>query len=509
MPMRRVLTATVCGVVMAVSSVGCDEKGQAPPPPDYDAAASNAPVPAVALPAELDMLPVTQMFNSGPVAKSQPKDFASGSAAPSSGRAKLTTTDYGWRVNLPSGSPIATPAVAQGLVYLTGGYHSNDMFCLDAATGAQRWAVTLSDNGPSMPAVADGTVIVNTESCTIFALDAQTGAERWSKYLGDPQLSAPAIGNGMAISSYPTFNSGGTSHGIVAFDLKTGTMAWRTLVDGDVISSPVVADDQVLAATLSGLLYRLDLETGKPLAAAANRITSAPSPAGDDVYFARRSDPGVGGPYAEAIGAWADGQSELDELSDERPSPYLDPRVQDRSKLAGASRLLDAAVGFGEGTPIAVSVAQAKDHLGHATVAALQAFQGSRPLVVGDRVYSSMGDTLVCLDRATGNELWATAFPGDLAKEGGSLVTAPAYAGGSLVVGTVGGEVHRIDPATGQTMTKWDVGLPIRQQVAIDGGRIYVPTSNGQLHCIETGDASLTGWTGWGANAERNNRPEP
>jgi outer membrane protein assembly factor BamB len=62
-----------------------------------------------------------------------------------------------------------------------------------------------------------------------------------------------------------------------------------------------------------------------------------------------------------------------------------------------------------------------------------------------------------------------------------------------------------MEPEKGKIQTTWKVGAPIRSQPAIENGRIYVGTQNGKVICINTGDARLTGWSTWGANAAHTN----
>lgn len=122
---------------------------------------------------------------------------------------ELERTDAGFTITLPTGAPIATPAVANGRLYASGGFSSQEFYCFDATTGETLWGVDLSDDGPSWAVVADDSVIFNTESCTIFALDATTGEHRWSWYLGDPLMSSPTVANGRVYAVYPVESTGG------------------------------------------------------------------------------------------------------------------------------------------------------------------------------------------------------------------------------------------------------------------------------------------------------------
>src|SRR5512138_2333569 len=46
----------------------------------------------------------------------------------------------GWRVKVPGGRALATPAVVDGVVFLGGGFGSHEFYAFDARTGAPRWA---------------------------------------------------------------------------------------------------------------------------------------------------------------------------------------------------------------------------------------------------------------------------------------------------------------------------------------------------------------------------------
>ena len=135
----------------------------------------------------------------------------------------------------------------------------------------------------------------------------------------------------------------------------------------------------------------------------------------------------------------------------------------------------------------------------------MQAFQGSRLLHFAGANFNCMGDEIVCTDPKDGKTRWSVKLTGDLEKHGGHLAAPPAAAGGSIFLATLEGNVIQMEPEKGKVQTTWKVGAPVRSQPAIEGGRIYVGTQNGKVICINTGDARLTGWSTWGANAAHTN----
>src|SRR5438552_10724499 len=126
-------------------------------------------------------------------------------------------TVTGWRVRIPGGRPLATPAVGGGRVFLGGGFGSYDFFALDAATGALVWHYQTEDDGPTAAVVADGYIVFNTESCELEVLSLE-GQRVWKKWLGDPLLSMPAVESGRVFMAYPD-SGGDRRHYLACFRL--------------------------------------------------------------------------------------------------------------------------------------------------------------------------------------------------------------------------------------------------------------------------------------------------
>jgi len=488
-----------------------------------------------------DVLPEVLAAN-GKDAPPPPTGFRPGHATPRQLDAKrIARKGGGFRVSLPSGAPIQTPAVHGGLVLVGGGFRSKEFYAFNATNGDLAWALDLDDDGPSSAVAEDGVVVFNTESCTVFAVDAKTGKHLWSWWLGDPLTSTPTIANGKVFTSYP---AGGHSaqqglaaqmdsnhmmlnampqqapqpapqpapeaqmpaqsytHVLAAFDLRTGKILWQRWIDSDVMSAPVAAGDEVIAATFSGTVYKIDQRTGKVLSARRSRATSAPVIAGGDMYFTQRADNGEPGQAAEAVAAQDSRTGGAKYQGKAKSARYLEAEIQEKAAYKAESQMNDAANGFGGGAPAAANPQAAYGNVGQGNVSSMQAFQGSRILNRGDDNFATMGDEIVCTDARTGKRRWSRKLEGDLEQQGGFLGTSPAAAGGSLFVATLEGEVLRIDAKTGEVVKKYEIGSPVRTQPAIVDGRLYVGTTDGKLVMIDTGERSLTGWTAWGGDAQ-------
>src|SRR5215475_10108749 len=153
---------------------------------------------------------------------------------------KTAKGQEGWIVRVPGGRPIATPAYADGMLFVGGGYGSHEFYAFNANTGEVVWKINTGDDGPTAAVVDAGYVGFNTESCTVLVVDEKTGKIVWKEWLGDPLMSQPAISDGKLFIAYPggqrnhkqtqvtaPANSEGFSHRLMAADLKTGRHLWE------------------------------------------------------------------------------------------------------------------------------------------------------------------------------------------------------------------------------------------------------------------------------------------
>jgi len=57
-------------------------------------------------------------------------------------------------LRLPGGRPIATPAYADGMLFVGGGYGSHEFYAVDSETGKIIWKIETGDDGPTAAVVA-------------------------------------------------------------------------------------------------------------------------------------------------------------------------------------------------------------------------------------------------------------------------------------------------------------------------------------------------------------------
>ena len=238
------------------------------------------------------------------------------------------TGEERWRADLGMNYAFGSPVVSHGTVFL--GTGAGDVLALDAESGGERWRSHYenedstqperADVWVSTPAVADGVLAVavlqdRDRGFFLVTLDAATGEERWRTPLDawTPSLDiltpsfGPAIRDGVV---YVTGNpigqkrrrSGVTKDQsvVIALDLASGAVRWRTEFDGNPDRALAVAAEHVLVAAASGpfgdesILHALDRESGK------ERWTiggggSTPVVSGDLVYVGTGFDGSDGG----------------------------------------------------------------------------------------------------------------------------------------------------------------------------------------------------------------------
>lgn len=204
-----------------------------------------------------------------------------------------------WKTKVPGNRPLATPAIADGRLFLGGGFGTYEFYAFDLLTGEMVWQYRTKDDGPTAAVVEDGHVVFNTESCELEVLTLE-GKPVWKKWLGDPLMSMPAVAAGRIYMAYPD-SRGDEQHYLACFDLYSGQEYWKRPIAGEIITAPVVADNLVYLATLEGSVYCFDAQDGELAWTDQTQATSAPSVWKSHCYYSRRqegpsNEPGDGSP---------------------------------------------------------------------------------------------------------------------------------------------------------------------------------------------------------------------
>ncbi|MBZ5620201.1 MAG: PQQ-binding-like beta-propeller repeat protein [Acidobacteriia bacterium] len=420
----------------------------------------------------------------------------------------------GWKVTIPGNRPLASPAIAEGKVFVGGGFGSHEFYAFDAATGKRIWTYQTADDGPTAAAVSDGVIAFNTESCELEVITT-AGRPLWKKWLGDPLMSMPAIADGVVYMAYPNSRGDGKYY-LAAFDLKTGAERWKYPMAGEIITAPVIERDRVYFATVNGSVVSLNRRDGAKVWQEDANATSAPAVWNERSYFSRRQQTTLsqaGKPVVQqtelvASRAIAAPQSGLQDLRATRQNAdYLDYAKRKQSASERKSQAYDASVGFGGAAKGSAVMAPAQANIGQASVHGIWAYQGSKSFVDNGRLFSSMGNNAQSVDPNTGKVNWTRALRKGTDTAVDAVLTPPAIVNGKVFVGASSGEVYVLSAQTGDVLWKVDIGEPISFQPAIAGGRVYVAANQGTLVCLNTNDPHDDGWLMWGATAAHNGRP--
>jgi outer membrane protein assembly factor BamB len=183
---------------------------------------------------------------------------------------------------------MSSPAIVGGTLYVGSG--DQNVYALDAATGAVKWTFATGDVVHASPAVAGGAVYIGSWDRNLYAIDAATGRERWRYTTGNDTVIYNQIGiaSSAAVADGMVF-VGGRDGKFHAVDAATGAPKWVHDNNGGwTIASPAVLRGVVYFPTSDGTRFKaLDAATGAMKFDFRNLAISFSSPviAGDVAYY--------------------------------------------------------------------------------------------------------------------------------------------------------------------------------------------------------------------------------
>lgn len=345
-----------------------------------------------------------------------------------------------WRVK--TGDAVrSTPAVTATRLYVGSG--DGYLYALERSSGRTLWRFNAGSPVHASPAVGGGLVIAATLGGRIFAVDQASGRVRWSVQTGDtlPRNIAPAGGWDLLVSSPVltgrTIVIGGQDGIVYALDLATGRVKWRGKTNGKVRGTPAISDGVVVAGSWDGRVYAFDLATGseqwvhrtagdtmnlKAFGYDRRAIQGSPAISGGQVFIGSRD----GGLYG------------LDFRTGER---------QWRATHRGSW-----VVGSATAEPGRVTVGSSDGHFIHA------------------------------VDPATGQDIWRL-------ETGMNVLASPLRVADALVIGLyhtegAGGGVWALDAATGAVRWKLNLDAAVMSSPVAADGELYVGTEDGSVVAI-------------------------
>ncbi len=179
-----------------------------------------------------------------------------------------------WQVGKGAWHVDAPVLVAGDKVYVTSAYLDKEkmgdraLICLNAATGAELWKVSLKFNAWAGATLAGEHVIVPCSTIRydpkelsgakgeILSVKAADGKVEWRKDMSGAILATAAAAGEVAVIC-------DTEGQVRAIDLKTGTPKWSSKCGAAFFAGPAVAGDAIYVADIDGVVFSVGLADGK------------------------------------------------------------------------------------------------------------------------------------------------------------------------------------------------------------------------------------------------------
>ncbi len=161
-----------------------------------------------------------------------------------------------WNFQIQTGF-VSSPVVYKGILYCGG--RDNNIWALNAYTGAQVWHCPTGGWTDATPCVTSSTVYVPCKDQNIYAINRLTGNVIWQTNTGTTDCSSPVLygGNLYFLSGYP-----GTK--LYCINASNGNMVKAINISNFGFSSPSVSvsDNLMFFGTNDGLFQCVDLQSG-------------------------------------------------------------------------------------------------------------------------------------------------------------------------------------------------------------------------------------------------------
>ncbi len=314
------------------------------------------------------------------------------------------------------------------------------------------WHVTMGRGVRGSPALGEAVVAVGTADRNVVLVDRTSGEVLWRSHLDGTVRSGPLLDVDrlyVATESQPDGR-------VYAIRLRDGRRLWRARA-GSVVAPLAFDGEAVYAGTEGGIVLRLEPEQGQVRwrSTLSGAIRAAPLTTPQGLVVATTSD-----------------------------TLYLLDRqtgiVRSRLKLPGTVLATPAT----DGRRVYLGTTS-----GRIVAVDLATWTVSWDRAAGDAVFGApalVGDTLFVLARD--GRLWvipvdapagATSHTLDIVATAGPTPLAP---GAGVLVGSVGGEVLLVDPASGAIRWRAQVAGPIEEPPLVRDRQVVVVAGRGNIH---------------------------
>ena len=304
------------------------------------------------------------------------------------------------------------------------------------------WTYDTGSNVQSSPAIVNGILYIGDLYGNFYALDSYTGGEIWAYQTGGAIYSSPAVENGkvyfLSADGY-----------IYALDAFTGILSWKIMIGtgGYPWASPAVHNERVFIAS-NGFAYSLNANDGSLIWSTAIGGQS-------------------NGPIAVANGKVYTGTHNFDNTA-----PTLVVLNEDTGAIIWTYDYYlhhSDVVGFINSN--GVSVADGDE-------------DGNLEVYFGVVTWTGYGPQAICLDEATGNEVWTQDI-------NGWSTSTPAVHDGKIYIGSDDGKLYALNAGTGAYIWNYQTEAQVWAAPAVADGKVFVGSLDHKFYALDEDDGSL------------------
>jgi len=206
----------------------------------------------------------------------------------------LFTGDLLWKKKL--GDISSSPKIYQDKIFI--GSDSGFLLAFNRESGEKIWEFKTEDAVISTPASGGNVVCFGSGDDNLYALDKDDGELKWKFKAGGSIYSSPAIK--VENPALRSELSGSKTNGgddkvffssvdgyLYALKIEDGSLIWKFKTDGDIYSSPAVAESLVYVGSNDYFMYAVDQATGKFRwkFETGGAVHSSPIAVGDKLFF--------------------------------------------------------------------------------------------------------------------------------------------------------------------------------------------------------------------------------
>lgn len=333
------------------------------------------------------------------------------------------------------------------------------------------WSVSVGKASKShaylkLKPVIRGNVIYTADaSGMVQAVNKHDGHVLWSNQVSHPVVSGPTVAEGHIVV-------GTDSSTVVLLNQDNGRSVWSAHLSEDALSKSVITNHKVIAKTIDGNLYAFDLITGKKLWVAEHgspnlilKASSSPVIMGELILVGFSDgkldavDSNTGRVVWQRSIAYATGASDVERLVDIDADPIVRNNLVYLASYQGYIGALSLDNGqFVWNKPGSVYKNMAIE---------------SSTLYLTDS-----HDVLWAFDRQTGRVKWKQA---SLKAHG---LTEPVLMGNWLIVGDKTGYLHVVSTQNGELLGRKQLDSAIDISPAVSGNTVYVVLANGVMNAV-------------------------